>query len=80
MGLRYCTYCRCNKAEEGFKVVRDPKSGRKTNSKCGDCCKWASASEKVRDERGARIREDRKAAAARKLDEINRRRNEGKVE
>lgn len=79
-GKRFCTYCRCNKPEKDFKIVRDPKKGRKTNMKCTDCCSKKRLSVAERDARGAQIRDSRRAYQARKLLENIRRRNESQAD
>lgn len=78
-GKRFCTYCRCNKPVNEFRVVRT-KTGRKVNMKCNACVAVRRKSVGERDARGAQVRESRRAYQARKLADNIRRRNESKAD
>lgn len=63
-GQRYCTYCRTRQPEDTFMEVRDRRTGRLVNHRCGRCQEFRKMPIKARDEKARREREARKAHAA----------------
>jgi hypothetical protein len=78
VSLRWCSYCRTNQPAADFVDIYEVSRGRrrKCNSKCGKCKVLKKLSQAARDRRGERKREDLRAEAKRKLEDIIRRRSD----